>query len=253
MISGKNVVLTGANSGIGLEMLRILVQNGNRVLAADLNIDRISDDAMAYVCDISDEDGVNKLFIRAEEEFGKIDVFIANAGYNHYEIMDGSDWKKVDRIFRTNTISPIYSYQKYIEHLKGSDGIFVMTISAMGKMAMPGFTLYSATKFALNGFQEAVRLERPDNVQITCVYPVSTDTAFFDSPAEIEKPYPVQSPELVAMKALKGIEKGKKKVFPSKLFRFATVLFTILPPVKWLYLKKEKEKVLRHEKRLKEL
>jgi Short-chain dehydrogenases of various substrate specificities len=257
MISCRNIVLTGANSGIGLETLKILSENGNTIIAADLRDDRISsfdsEKVIPYACDVSKKENIDALFEFALQRFEKIDIFIANAGYNHFEKMDGADWEKIEKIFSTNTISPIYSYQKYSEHLNGRDGIFAITISAMGKMAMPGFTLYSSTKFALNGFQESVRFEKDDNIQLTCVYPVSTDTAFFDSPAEIEKPWPVQTPEHVAAKMIRGIEKGKKKVFPSRMFRFSLVLFTIFPFTKSIYIKKEKKKFLRHEERLRKL
>jgi len=257
MIACRNIVLTGANSGIGLEVLKILSRNDNTIIAADLRTDRISafdpEKVVPYTCDISQKENVDALFEFALQRFEKIDVFIANAGYNHFETMEGSDWEKIERIFLTNTISSIYSYQKYSEHLDGRDGIFAITISAMGKMAMPGFTLYSSTKFALNGFQEAIRLEKKDNIQLTCTYPVSTDTAFFDSPAEIEKPWPIQTPEHVAVKMVKGIERGKKKVYPCKMFRLSQVLFTILPFTKSIYLKREKKKFLRHEERLRKL
>jgi len=257
MISCRNIVLTGANSGIGLELLRTLYENDNKIIAVDLRDDKISsfdrEKVIPYICDVSRKENIDDLFEFASQRFETVDIFIANAGYNHFETMDGSDWDKIERIFSTNTISPIYSYQKYSEHLNGRDGIFSITISAMGKVAMPGFTLYSSTKFALNGFQEAVRMEKPDNIQLTCVYPVSTDTAFFDSPAEIEKPWPVQTPEHVAAKMIKGIEKGKKRVFPCKMFRLSLVLFTIFPFTKSIYLKREKKKFLRHEERLRKL
>lgn len=253
MISGKNIVLTGANSGIGLAMLRSLAES-NKILAVDMNDDKMSQfgNVTSMVCDISSKEGVDSMFSKASDMFDVVDIFIANAGYMHFERMDGCEWERIDRMFRTNTMSPIYSYRRYIEHLDGRDGVFAMTISAMGRLGMPGFTLYSSTKFALNGFQEAVRLEKPDNVQITCMYPVSTDTAFFDSPVEIEKPYPVQTPEHVAGKMLRGIEKGKKNVFPCKMFTFASILFKAVPPVKWMYWKNEKKKFLRYEERLNE-
>jgi len=257
MISCKNIVLTGANSGIGLEVLKILCNGDNKIIAADLRDDKITsfdrEKVIPYICDISSKENIDALFEFASGRFERIDIFIANAGYNHFETMEGADWGKIERIFLTNTISPIYSYQKYSEHLGDRDGAFAITVSAIGKMAMPGFTLYSSTKFALNGFQEAIRLEKKDNIQLTCTYPVSTDTAFFNSPAEIEKPWPVQSPEHVAAKMVKGIEKGKKKVFPCKMFRLSMVLFAILPFTKSIYLNREKKKFLRHEERLRKL
>lgn len=254
MISGKNIVLTGANSGIGLETMKLLTGNGNRIFAVDIRDDRMrsfGDDVIPYICDISVKENVDRMFEDAVSVLGTIDIFYANAGYMHFERMNHPDWERTERMFRTNSISPIYSYQKYIEHLNGRSGIFAMTVSAMGKMGMPGFALYSATKFALNGFQESIRLEKPDRLQITCLYPVSTDTAFFASDVEIDKPYPVQTPDVVAKKMLRGIEKGRKKVNPCKMFTLASGLFKVFPFVRSWYWGHEKKKFLDYEERCK--
>ena len=253
MIDGRNIVLTGANSGIGLETLRILAANNNKIMAVDLdteNIEKFSDNVIPYVCDISSKENIDGLFVHASSLFGKIDVFIANAGYMRYERFDDPDWEKIEKMFRTNTISVMYTYQKYVQHLNGSDGTLAITVSAMGKMGMPAFTLYSATKFALNGFQESVRLEKPKNLTITCLYPVSTDTSFFYD-EKIEKPYPVQTPDLVAKKFVKGIGKGRKKVNPCKMFVFASGLFKVLPFTRTMYRNSEMKKFQRYEERSK--
>ncbi len=244
-IEGKNIIITGANSGIGNRMMKMLLSKGNRIFAADIRTDNlVSEDVIAFECDVSTEENVDRIFEEALKHFDKTDVFIANAGFPYYESMDYADWDRIDRIFRTNVYSPIYSYQKFVKHLNGRKGIFALTASAMGLMGMPGYTLYSATKFALDGFQDAVRLEKGDNVQLTVLYPVATDTGFFKAvnDRDFEKPYPVQTPEHVAEAMIKGMEKGKKRVFPCRLFRFAMVLFTIFPFVKRMYLSSEKKK-----------
>ena len=110
---------------------------------------------------------------------------------------------------------------------------------------MPGYTLYSASKFAMHGFQQGVRLEKPDNVQITCLYPVATNTNFFPTANEIQfrKPFPVQQPELVAKKMVDGIESGKDKISPCFLFDVSKVLMGICPPVRKVYWALEKKKL----------
>ena len=148
--------------------------------------------------------------------------------------------------------SPIYSLQKYIEYLDGKPGHFAITVSAIGKMAIPGYALYSSSKFAMQGFQEGFRLEMPKNVKLTCLYPIATDTGFFKKAVEgqkdkviREKPFPVQKPTHVAKKMVKGLEKGKKSVNPSKLFSLAGVLFAICPPIKKFYWHLENKKLER--------
>ena len=189
MIDNKTIVLTGASSGIGFEALKLLARGrGNRILAVARHVDNIqyfASNVTAFACDISTQEGVDRVFEKAEELFGKIDLFYANAGFPYYEEFNYTDWDRVDAMFRTNTISPIYTYAKYIQHLNGRPGILAYTVSAIGEMAMPGYALYSSSKFALNGFQQAIRLEAPENLQITCLYPVATDTNFQSLRADV--------------------------------------------------------------------
>ena len=256
MIDNKTVVLTGASSGIGFEVLKILAKGrGNRILAVARHVDNIqyfADNVTAFACDISTQEGVDRVFAKAEELFGKIDLFYANAGFPYYEEFNYADWDRVDAMFRTNTISPIYTYAKYIRHLDGRPGILAYTVSAIGEMAMPGYAIYSSSKFALNGFQQAIRPEAPANLQITCLFPVATDTNFFKvaNAVEFEKPFPVQKPSHVAKKMIQGIEQGKARVCPSGLFGFAKVLMGVAPPVRTVYWRMETKKLERFKEKL---
>lgn len=254
MITNKKIVITGANSGIGLETLKILkAGTGNTIFAADKNTDVISNmggNVIAFKCDVSKKENVDRLFDEAVHALGGIDIFYANAGFPYYEEMNYADWDRVQAIFDTNVVSPIYSYQKYSLFIGDKPGIFAITVSAIGQMAMPGFALYSASKFAMQGFQEAAHLEKKKNLQLTCLYPVATDTNFFPvaNPIPFEKPFPVQKPDKVARAMVKGIEKGKKQVSPSKLFSFAKVLMKFLPFVRNIYWAMEKAKFERFKK-----
>lgn len=262
LITSKNIVLTGASSGIGLEALKILASgNGNKILAPALDAEEkltgIFSNVIPMNVDVGSQEGVNAIFDKANEVFEgkKIDIFYANAGFPYYEEFNYTDWDRIKKIFNVNTISPIYTYSKYLEHLKGRDGILAYTVSAIGKMAMPGYALYSASKFGLQGFQEAMRLEKPKNLQVTCLYPVATDTNFFKvaNEVEFEKPFPVQKPQAVARKMIKGIEDGKKFVSPCVLFDVSKVLMAVCPPVRTVYWKLEGNKLERFKKKLKEM
>ena len=258
MLTGKTIVLTGANSGIGLETLKLLVKGDNKILAVDLHTDKLAEfdpeKVIPMQCDVSTPENVDKIFETAIEKLGSIDIFYANAGFPYYEVMDYVNWGRIENIFKVNVYSPIYSVQKYVEYLNGRPGHFAITVSAIGKMAIPGYTLYSASKFAMQGFQQGYRLELPKNLKLTCLYPIATDTGFFKKAVEgqegkviREKPFPVQKPAHVAKKMVKGLEKGKKTVNPSKLFSLATFLFAICPPLRNFYWHLEYKKLERYE------
>lgn len=257
MITGKNIVLTGCNSGIGLEVLKILVRGNNRILAVDKDDDQLykfdPDKVIPFKKDISSPEAVDEVFAKAEEIFPFIDIFYANAGYPYYEEMNYVDWNRVQRMFETNVFSPIYSYQKYVKYLNGRKGVMAITVSAIGEMAMPGFTIYSASKFAMHGFQQGIRLEKPDNVQLTCLYPVATNTNFFpvSAPIQYKKPFPVQQPDVVAKKMVAGIESGKDKVSPCALFGLSKLMMGVCPPVRTVYWGLEKKKFAEFKENIK--
>lgn len=111
MIEQKNIVLTGAGSGIGLCVLKLLKEGkGNRILAVALDVSAIRDmgeNVIPFECDVSTQEGVEAIFAKAEELFDVIDLFYANAGFAYIEDYDYVDWNRIDRMFRTNTYSPI--------------------------------------------------------------------------------------------------------------------------------------------------
>ena len=257
MINGKNIVVTGASSGIGKSILEELLEQGdNRILAACRRAEMIADygdKVIPFSCDLSTKEGVDALFDRAEEVFDKIDIFFCNAGAPYYERFDYEDWDRVQRIFDLNTVGHIYTYSKYLHHLDGREGRLVYTISAMGEMALPGYALYAATKFAMKGFQQAIRDETPKNLQISCVYPVSTKTNFFNvggGGRKMEPPFPVQAPEKVGKAVVKGIDKFKKHIYPCPVYLPSKVLMKAVPPVKALYVQAQKGKLRRFVKRV---
>ena len=257
MINGKNIVVTGASSGIGKSILEELLEQGdNRILAACRRAEMIADygdRVIPFSCDLSTKEGVDALFDRAKEVFDKIDIFFCNAGAPYYERFDYEDWDRVQRIFDLNTVGHIYTYSKYLHHLDGREGRLVYTISAMGEMALPGYALYAATKFAMKGFQQAIRDETPKNLQISCVYPVSTKTNFFNvggGGRKMEPPFPVQAPEKVGKAVVKGIDKFKKHIYPCPVYLPSKVLMKAVPPVKALYVQAQKGKLRRFVKRV---
>ena len=241
MLENKTIVVTGASSGIGLEIVKLLMQGkGNRILAIARHttaLETLGENVIPFACDVSSAEGVDRIFDRAEELFGKVDLFCANAGFSYYEQYESEDWSHITDIYSTNAFSPMYTYVRYLRHLDGRPGHLAYTISAMGQMAMPGYALYTSTKFALHGFQQAIRLEMPDNLTLTCLYPVATATNFFNvaNKNKFDLPFPVQRADVVARKMVKGLEKKKKSVSPCGLFTFARGLMGVLPFVRTIY------------------
>lgn len=243
MLKNKKIILTGASSGIGAEICKIIAED-NKVLAVSRNISKIYDhpNVIKYSCDISKKENIDAMFNEALEKLGGIDIFMGNAGFAYYEYFEKPDWEHIESIFNTNVFSTIYSLSK-LKEIKGDKPFnFAITASAMSFNAMPGYALYSGTKFALKGFTDAYRFELSKNQNINMVYPIATLTSFFDVAGSEKLPWPRQKASTVAKIIVKGVSRNKKHIFPSKLYRLMSALNTFLP-IMPIYLRGEAKKM----------
>lgn len=249
-INGKNIILTGASSGIGLELLKILTTYQNvRIIAVARNIQpipTIKDVVFPFSCDLSAQEGVDNLFEFAESTFGQADLFIANAGYAYLEKLNSADWQHISQIFALNTFSPIYSLQKLSAQ---PSAYFVCISSAVSTVPLPYYSLYCSTKAAIRQFMKAYQYEKPSAIHTMTVYPVATRTSFFEkantNKQEPPLPFPSQSATSVAKNIIKGIEKNKKEVYPSFISRVFNYSGHIFPFIFKIYSTLEKRKIER--------
>lgn len=243
-ITGQRIVITGAASGIGRATLARLAQYPARILAVDIDAGRLADVLRALdgcpaqiaplACDLSDQTCVDGVFTHALETLGGVDIFIANAGFAYYEALERADWDRLDRIFRVNVFAPIYAAVK-LRQLNGDRPYkLVITASAMGLLAIPGYAVYGATKAALDRFAEGYRLEMDDPARLMLVYPIGTRTGFFAAAAETAapQPWPTQPADHVARAIVRGIEQDRQAVHPSRLFQLVLLADRFLPFVR---------------------
>lgn len=223
-MKGKKIILTGASSGIGAELCALLARD-NTVFAVARRAEKIPQhpNVIAYMADVSDLAAVDLLIETAEKKMKGIDVFIANAGFAYYEFLDKPDVPHMESIFRTNVFSPLHALVTLREKKKDEPFTFAVTASAMSFLAMPGYSLYSGTKFALKGFADSYRYELGKGQNLCLVYPIATLTSFFDAAGSETMPWPRQRADQVAKKIVRGLDRSKKHIFPSRLF--ALMLF----------------------------
>jgi short-subunit dehydrogenase len=225
---GKRVVVTGASSGIGSEVARLAAQRGARVLAVSRSGGgpqmAAGTELVLAAVDLSTREGVDRTLAVAEECLGGVDVWIANAGYATYEKSDKADWDRFESMFRTNFFSACYAFEA-LRRQKGVEPFrFAVTASAMAYLPLPGYAIYSATKAAEHAYFESARGELASGQRVTVAYPIATRTKFFATAGDGPVPFPTQSPETVARALLRGIERGERRIYPSKLFRLALAL-----------------------------
>ena len=242
-LNGKRMVITGATSGLGLEVLKMLLLKYDdvRILAVGRKMESLPQDprVFPFQCDVSSREGVDEIFNAAAEKLGGIDVFWANAGFGYYEKFGAADWDKMQSIFHTNVLSPFYSLEKMLTLYPGQKFNFMVTDSIAGQLEVPGFALYGSTKHALNGGMSSIQYEVPENVKISIIYPIATRTQFFErAGTTIGNNGMVQSSEDCARAILEGLRKEKKKIYPYKLWPTLNFLMTVLPCLKHTVLKK---------------
>ncbi|MCR9067144.1 MAG: SDR family NAD(P)-dependent oxidoreductase [Cytophagales bacterium] len=232
--NNKNIVITGAASGIGLALTQKLATfPGVKILATDINPIKtdLPNSVICHQGDISQPEQIEGILDLAEKELGQIDIFIANAGFAYYE-QQQADWKRINNIFACNTFSPIYTAQAMQKRYSNPYQILI-TASFMGYHSLAGYALYSATKSALIAWADAYRWEKPENASISVLCPVATKTEFFQTKAPV--PWPAQTAEQVANAAIKGLAKYKRNIFPSQLSQISRFVNWILPLTLPLY------------------
>ena len=188
--SNKTVVLTGASDGIGAELARRIAPEGARLVLAARNEEKLNEvafrcqksgaDILVVPTDVSERDQCERLVAQALERFGGIDLLVNNAGMSMHAMFDEiTDLSTFERLMRVNFFGAMWCTHAALPALKQSRGQIVAMSSLAGKTGIPGRTTYCASKFALSGFCEALRIElEPHGVDVTVVFPgvVATET-----------------------------------------------------------------------------
>lgn len=181
----KVAVITGAGSGMGRYLAVLLAKDGADVSVCDVNEETLNEtvemlrkynvSVSSHLLDVSDKDAIEALPGKVIEQHGKVDMVFNNAGVTtgtHFKDMDENNW---DWVMGINFDGVINSTRAFIPHMVDSpEAAIVNTSSIFGMVAVPGQTVYHATKFAVRGFTESLAMEMKEtnpNLQIHCVHP----------------------------------------------------------------------------------
>jgi len=186
---GKRIVITGASDGIGAELARQLAAPDVRLALAARGADKLDrvaaqvhergGTAIAVPTDVGVEADCARLVERSVAALGGIDVLVNNAGVSGHALFEEvTDFRWYEDMMRVNYFGSLWCTRHALPHLRRSKGLVVGVSSLAGKQGVPGRTAYSASKFAMTGFFEALRIELAGSgVDVTLVYPgvVATD------------------------------------------------------------------------------
>jgi short-subunit dehydrogenase len=183
------VVITGASTGIGKAYAIALAKAGAKIVLAARTTGKIEDlaeeikikynvDTLAVTTDISKEDEARELIEKALDKFGHIDILINNAGIASYGYFHNNNIEDLKKIMDVNFWGAVYCTHAVIPSMiKRGKGKIVNISSFVGKRAVPVMAGYSASKYAMGGFSESLRVEvKKYGIDVTVIYPTSTRT-----------------------------------------------------------------------------
>jgi short-subunit dehydrogenase len=169
-LNDKVVIITGASSGIGKALaIEFASRGANLVIASrqyvalceltESLINKYGIKAVAVQCDVAIEDDCNYLIKQAILTFNKIDILVNNAGISMRALFKDADLNVLKTVMDVNFWGTVYCTKFALPHLQKTQGSIVGVSSIAGYKGLPGRTGYSASKFAINGFLDALRVE----------------------------------------------------------------------------------------------
>ncbi|MBD2459932.1 SDR family oxidoreductase [Oscillatoria sp. FACHB-1407] len=217
------ILITGASTGIGAALARLLAHrySGIRLALAARNTQKLDEvaqacrqfgaDVLAVPTDMSQPEQVTALSQAVLERFGRVDALVNNAGYGQMGAVELIATDRVQNQFAVNVIGAIALIQSLIPGMRAQGGGRIVNISSLGgRMAFPFGGLYSASKFALEGLSDALRMElAPFNIRVVVVEPGPVRTEFFDvvkQGVDAMEVDPLNTPYRAAYENLEGLQ-----------------------------------------------
>lgn len=188
MNNSKVWYVTGASQGLGLILVKKLLENGYRVAATSRNAQKLqnavnvidTNSFLALAVDLNNVDCINESIQQTIAAFGRIDVVVNNAGYGMAGTVEEVQERDVRRIFDINILSPINVIKGILPIMRAQRAGYIINIgSVAGFVGAPGWSVYSATKAALAAFSEVLALDVKEfGIKVTVAEPSGFRTGF---------------------------------------------------------------------------
>jgi short-subunit dehydrogenase len=245
-LTGRRALVTGASSGIGRALALELARHGADLVLFARRLDRLSKVAAEVqrmgrraVCvagDVTDATARKRSLDAARDELGGLDILVNNAGIAAHGRFAESDPGRLRPIMEVNFFAPVEFIREAIPLLReGRQPLIVNVGSILGERAVPHKTEYSASKFALHGFSEAVGPELARlGIDVLVIAPGPTESEHFDKLLEDKGELPWGNPrrtpaEEVAWQIVRAIERGRKKVVIGRRSKLWLLLNRLAP------------------------
>jgi short-subunit dehydrogenase len=245
-LDGAAVLVTGASGGIGAATAELLTRRGARVLLAGRDAAALGEvgrrcRAPSVIADLRRPGAADDLVGEVTARFGRLDAVVAAAGIGHAGPVAGMSAQRVADLVDVNARAPLLLARSALDAFgdrPSDEAALVFVTSIAGLVGVPGESVYSATKAAVEMFAELLREEvRADpalhGVQVSTVAPGAVDTAFFarrGAPYDRRVPRPLP-PDRVAAAVVRALESGRPRTVVPAWLRLPARLATTAPDV----------------------
>jgi short-subunit dehydrogenase len=245
-LTNQNVVITGAAAGIGKEMAILFAKEKANLAILDIDESKLYETArelstygirvQTYVCNVADREAVEQVCKEVIGDFQQIDILINNAGIVVGKTIVDSSFEEIKRTLDVNVMGVIWMTKQFLpEMVSRNSGHIVNIASAAGMLALPKLADYCASKFAVVGFTDSLRMEMSKyghtGVKTTCICPSIIDTGMFTGfkPPMLN---PLLQPKEVALKVLNGVK--KEHTYVKMPFMVKLIPLFKFFPAKWV-------------------
>lgn len=223
-LDGSVAIVTGASRGIGKEIVRALAERHVRVVALDIEPEALQKTAAdvgaeAFVADVRDPAHAEAVVKHVLDRYGRLDIVVANAGIGYAGDFVAMSPERITNLVSVNVAAPMLLARAALPSmLAARRGSLVFISSIAGALLVPGESVYSATKAAVDGFAEPLRDElRRSGVTVSTVIPAVVRTKFFETRGE---PYDRRFPRMIGPERIASavidviVHDGKRRVVP---------------------------------------
>jgi NAD(P)-dependent dehydrogenase (short-subunit alcohol dehydrogenase family) len=201
---GKTAVVTGGTKGIGRAIAEALAHEGVNVCVGARSLDEVKQtvreleglgvSATGAACDVRVNEECEALVAHAVEELGGVDVLVNNAGIGLFKPVEETSPEEFRAVLETNLFGVFYCCRAVIPEMKRRGGGYIINVSSLaGANPHPSMAAYNASKFALNGFSEALMQEvRHERIKVSYVMPGSVNTEFGGGTVSEERAWQLQ-------------------------------------------------------------
>ena len=244
-IKRKNVIITGAASGVGKELTKQMIKKGCNVAAIDINEDNLkalkeelnTTKLKTYIVDMGSNDSIKKFREDYKKDYSDVDIIINNAGIiQPFVDVEHLDDNTINKVMNVNFFGPVNLIRYFMEDLTNDKSEqYIVNVSSMGGFfPFPGQTVYGASKAALKIFTEGLYAElEKTNVRVMIVLPGAMNTNITtNSNVEVKATkessnYKMLEADVAAAQIIEGIEKNKFKLFLGSDAKFLKLLYKL--------------------------